>query len=394
MKILFAHDHKFFRDSDNVFYSPGNFPYRVLERYLTVFDSITVVAREQRMDSHKRLLQSCGPNVKFVTVPSINSLTGRLNKYRSVKKTIERLLQNSDALIARLPSEIGLLAVHVAITHKKPWAVEVVGCVWDGFWTHGSLAAKAFAPFAYLKTKKVISASLYSLYVTEHYLQQRYPSAGKQTSCSNVEIFVPDKIVLQNKLSMLQKENKLFKLGLIGSLAIKTKGLKTAFKSISLLIKNNIHIKFEIVGDGDQEYWKKLVKKYKLNNHVVFKGTLKAGDEINNWLDSCHLYIQPSLTEGLPRALIEAMSRGCPAIGSDVGGIPELLETSFLHPAKKYKKLASLILSFIHNSELAINQSTRNFYFAQKYSKQVLDQRRTAFWNTYRTYINEQYETK
>lgn len=389
MKVVFAHDHKFFRASNDVYYSAGNFPYHVWERYLYIFDEILVVARTQKMDSNKRLLKSSGPNVTFIPVPSINSLSSRLFKYFGVKKTISETLKKSDALIVRLPSETGTLAIKIAIKLKKKWAIEVVGCVWDGFWTHGLLLAKLFAPVAYLKTKNIISKAPYSLYVTKEFLQQRYPSKGKQTNCSNVEIDVLEKKVLDNKLKMLRTEKKPYKIGLIGSLATKTKGLKTAFKALSLIIQKENDVVFEIVGDGPQDYWLKLISKYKLNKFVLIKGTLKSGAEINEWLDSLHLYIQPSRTEGLPRALIEAMSRGCPAIGSNVGGIPELLDKKFLHMAKDYRKLSQIIYMLLNDKRVAMEQAKRNFEFSKNYSKTVLDKRRNDFWKAFADYCKE-----
>ena len=49
-------------------------------------------------------------------------------------------------------------------------------------------------------------------------------------------------------------------------------------------------------------------------------------DKVFEWLDTIDLYVQPSLTEGMPRAAIEAMSRGCPVVVSDVGGLKNLVD--------------------------------------------------------------------
>ena len=63
-----------------------------------------------------------------------------------------------------------------------------------------------------------------------------------------------------------------------------------------------------------------------LRDRIVSRGRIPTGAPIFEFLDSLDLYLQFSRGgEGLPRALVEGMSRGCPAIGSTVGGIPELL---------------------------------------------------------------------
>src|SRR5690606_42058407 len=82
--------------------------------------------------------------------------------------------------------------------------------------------------------------------------------------------------------------------------------------------------RYEIVGGGDQSYLRKIARKYGVADPVDFLGRITR-KEVFQWLDKIDLYIQPSKTEGLPRALIEAMSRGLPCLGTRVGGIPELL---------------------------------------------------------------------
>lgn len=48
-----------------------------------------------------------------------------------------------------------------------------------------------------------------------------------------------------------------------------------------------------------------------LKHLVTTHGVLPADQAVLDWLDEIDLYIQPSLTEGLPRAVIEAMDTGC-----------------------------------------------------------------------------------
>ena len=82
-----------------------------------------------------------------------------------------------------------------------------------------------------------------------------------------------------------------------------------------------------LVGGGNNEFLKKIANKNAVGNQVIFHGKLEH-DEIFKWLRDIDIYIQPSDTEGLPRSVIEAMSVACPVIGSNAGGIPELINSS------------------------------------------------------------------
>ena len=60
-------------------------------------------------------------------------------------------------------------------------------------------------------------------------------------------------------------------------------------------------------------------------NRVLVTGQLATPDEVNQYLQLCDVYLQPSLWDGMPNALLEAMAAGCGCIGSDAGGIPEII---------------------------------------------------------------------
>lgn len=393
MKVVFAHDHPFLTSSptDNVYTNGGKFPYGVWERYLNHFDEITVIGRHRLIDEHNESQKhalSSGPRVNFSFAPDISNLNGLIFKKKLVEQHIRAILQQSDALIARLPSEIGLAAIKAARVLKKPYAVEVVACAWDGLWNYGNVQGKVYAPIAYLRNRQSIGKSDFAIYVTDHFLQSRYPNHGYTASCSNVEIPTFEKQILTQRLKRIkEKGEQTITIGLVGSLDTHYKGVDTAIKALGLLKKHESNFVFKVVGRGDPSPYYPLIEQYKLDKNIEFVGALPSGNKIFEFLDTVDIYIQPSKQEGLPRSLIEAMSRGCPAIGSTAGGIPELLDKSCLHRPSDYKKLASLLKYAVQNQSWWDTMAKVNFKKSGNYTKDLLEVKRNSFWSEFYGYV-------
>src|SRR5699024_582981 len=235
----------------------------------------------------------------------------------------------------------------------------------------------------YFKSKKMIKEAPYVIYVTSEFLQKRYPTLGLYTNCSNVNITKGSERTLENRLIKINNNNSKIVFGTIGAIDIEYKGHDLMIKALSL-IKDNVtkEIEYKIVGGGNPIHLINLAKKYDVLDLVTFEGTLE-NDEINNFLDSVDIYIQPSRTEGLPRAVIEAMSRACPIIGSNVGGIPELIDKESIFKKNNYKELANLILDVSSNKIWLENKAKRNFNESKKYENTIIEERRTQFLNEF-----------
>jgi len=128
------------------------------------------------------------------------------------------------------------------------------------------------------------------------------------------------------------------------------KGINTLIKSM----KNVQASKLCIIGTGPmEEQLKKQVKDMNLKN-VEFLG-FKRGKELENSIKNSKFTIIPSeWYENCPMSVIEAMAYGKPVIGSDLGGIPELIEdgiTGLIFKATDEEMLADKINYLIHNSE-------------------------------------------
>src|SRR5699024_2380880 len=83
----------------------------------------------------------------------------------------------------------------------------------------------------------------------------------------------------------------------------------------------------------------------------------------------------------LPRAVIEAMSRGCPVIASSVAGTPELLPVDYLVPKGNTKALVDKIDYVLLNRRLWPDIARENFERSKEYTDEVLKLRRQKFYS-------------
>jgi len=144
-----------------------------------------------------------------------------------------------------------------------------------------------------------------------------------------------------------------------------------------------------IVGDGPlREKLQGLAEKLGLSGHCIFTG---ARDDIPEVLSALDVWVLPSVaSEGLPRALLEALAMGKPVVTTRVGGIPELVIdgiTGILVPPKDSEALKDAILSLLMDREKAREMGKRSRELVVKNFTQELMVRRIE--KLYRTLMEE-----
>lgn len=108
-------------------------------------------------------------------------------------------------------------------------------------------------------------------------------------------------------------------------------------------------------------YLSKLIKKYDLNDNIIFLKSLTA-EEMKNQLLSSNLFVSPSLVENSPNSVGEAMILGVPTISSFVGGVPDMIEhkiSGLLYPVDQPNILAHYIIKIFEEQEYA-NELSQN----------------------------------
>lgn len=114
---------------------------------------------------------------------------------------------------------------------------------------------------------------------------------------------------------------------------IKRKGIYELIEAINELNKNGVvkskKLKFLIGGSGiEEERIKNKINKYNLSSCVEMVGWV-TGDMKEKLFNKSQVFILPSYNEGLPMAILEAMSYGIPVIATDVGSVSEVVKTGF-----------------------------------------------------------------
>jgi glycosyltransferase involved in cell wall biosynthesis len=136
-----------------------------------------------------------------------------------------------------------------------------------------------------------------------------------------------------------------FVFGTVGRLA-PTKGQQYLIEAFARVKKVLPSCAMVFVGDGRSENeLRELCCKLNCQDSVIFTG---KRNDIPKVLRAFDCFVFPSIAEGLPCALLEAMASGLPSIATDVGGIPEVLcdaSLGYVVPAQNVDKLADAMLS-------------------------------------------------
>ena len=133
------------------------------------------------------------------------------------------------------------------------------------------------------------------------------------------------------------------------------KGLKFLINSLPEILKYHPSVELKVVGLGSlAERLKQLVKNLNLESKVKFLGAID-NSKLPDFYRSSAVFILPSSSEGLPVSLLEAMSSGCPAVVTAVGGIPEVVEhgkTGLLIQPRSSQQISEAVNLILGDQEL------------------------------------------
>jgi len=202
-----------------------------------------------------------------------------------------------------------------------------------------------FLKIASLKKKKIVlhlhGAEFKEFYYNESNIKQK-KNIKKIFELSNKVIALSEewkdflkKLVPEEKIEVIHNSIKLYKrdknksydqnkivfLGRLGQ----RKGAYDLIDIVPQLVENIKNLKVYLLGDGELDDFKKIIKKLKIEEQVKILGWVR-GREKEKILRESTIFVLPSYNEGMPMSLLEAMSYQLPVVTTNVGGIPQVID--------------------------------------------------------------------
>jgi len=367
------------------------------KRYLEVFDSVLIVARStesDRIPEGYKLVT--GPGVKLVPLPRYHGPMQFLRKMPQISRTMHSAIKIDDACILRVAGNIST-QLWTQLPSDRPFGVEVMSDPWIVF-SPGSIKGIGRPFHRWLWTRNLrrqCQQAVAAAYVTKHALQERYPprTDAFTTHYSTVDLDLQN--ICKDPSSRLEKIHTLpkslcktdspLRLGFIGTFSQIHKLPHIHIQALAACVAKGINVTLDMIGDGNLlNDMKSLATRLGVADRVKFHGRIPAGKPIMDVIDSFDLFLNAAAAEGLPRVVIEAMSRGCPCIASNVGGTGELLGKEHLVAPHDVEGLAQKILQILNDPKGMAAAVERNIRVARNYCSDVLEPRRMAFYQALR----------
>jgi glycosyltransferase involved in cell wall biosynthesis len=237
-----------------------------------------------------------------------------------------RLFREFDSILIVLPASSSPAAWLAALVLKKPVFCYLVGDVVqvvnqsnkssNGLKkSFASLAAKWEAVFTHYLVRRIPT------FVLGNRLYHKYHQVALNLRPAMTSL-VESSRVRKPDSSQPNPVNKVITVSRLG----KEKGIDIAIRAMVALNKEGLDFKYTIVGDGPiRKELADLVDKLNAGDHIFFHGRENDRKKLTELYQEADIFLLPSLSEGIPKVILEAMAASLSIVASDAGGIPDLI---------------------------------------------------------------------
>jgi glycosyltransferase involved in cell wall biosynthesis len=157
------------------------------------------------------------------------------------------------------------------------------------------------------------------------------------------------------------------RVGFLGRL-ISNKGPQYLVEAAQHILSEFSNVQFHIAGDGPLlQQLQRRVHRLGVDRAFRFYGMVPS---VPDFMHSCDIMVRPSLTDGMPLTVLEAMACGLPNVASNVGGTSEILQdgkTGYLVEPRNVGQLISRISNLVANPELRLQMGREARLFIERY---------------------------
>jgi glycosyltransferase involved in cell wall biosynthesis len=147
------------------------------------------------------------------------------------------------------------------------------------------------------------------------------------------------------------------------------KGVDDLIRAVRIMRDGGNRIELDVVGDGDYRgNLEQMARSLDLSAHIRFHGFVVMGPVLNHFYDNADIFVLPSLSEGSPKVVLEAMAHSLPVVATPVGNVPAMLENGrrgVLTPMQDPGALAEGILRLVSDEEFRRDCIGRGYAYAR-----------------------------
>lgn len=370
MRLGIVVDQRYWRSPDGAVWTRMPPDYRFFRRHLEIFERISVIARVAPVaEPPDGAIRADGPGMQF---KSIGHYTGPWNFLRHASRLLPALRRAAgacDALLLRVPSNLA----H-SFTPNGPFAVEVLGDPAELYSPGACRAAmRAFyRQWFVIRLRQQCQQAVAAAYVSKE-LSCRYP--GPSTHLLLDADLGEEAFASSPRRTSGSRQ---VEIATVGGFDHPVKGHDVLLRAVSLLRLSGIDARLTIVGDGGlRDELRRLAESLRVP--TTFAGQVGGASRVRQTIRNADLFVLASRSEGKPRAMLEAMALGIPAIGTRVGGIPELLPSKQLTERDDPDALFRVIRATLDNPVRYWEQSAHGMEVAAAYRRDKEHSQRRAF---------------
>lgn len=240
---------------------------------------------------------------------------------------LTRVIKHSDLIFMHLPAMNSFIAALLAWIFNKPVISYFVGDekriveVGNKYKGLQRVIAIFISSIHNLIYTKIVRNSRAAFFLSSD-LKNRFQKY-------NTRSYLAFSSLIQNNnihIKKIRKSINVVKLLYVGALRHE-KGINYLIQCVQCLIHDGFKVKLYICGDGpERDTYQNFVKYGGLDKFIDFLGNVPWGERLFKIYINCDIFILPSLSEGVPRVLLEAMANGLPIVASRVGGISDIIK--------------------------------------------------------------------
>lgn len=344
----------------------------------SAFDRVVMVARTRDVPVQPTgASELTGPRLSVLGLPEYRTPLQFVRSLPKVARILSDPAMTTSTVIAELPGAAAILLLLATVARRRKFAVTVVGdpdAVFSEARVGGTFRAVyrlVFATSVRLACRHAVGAA----YVAD-YLEQKYPPAPSAIVARWVSFIQID----DTPLLIDPTHSTVRRIVTVGSLEQPYKGIEDLLQAVSLLTARGHRIHLRIIGDGRlRTMLERNAASLGIGDATTFTGWVPY-EVVKREMRQADLFVLASHTEGMPRALLEAMAQGVACVATRVGGIPEVLPEAALVDPRNSGHLAERIDTFLSDDGLRNTMAQRNLERVAVYRPESQRRKLTQFY--------------